>query len=83
MGLTHNDRHWARTLAAAGAALATLAAGMLVAGTANAAVMRDPSERSIQNGNPGLWTNVGTITFSNGKKYENSGRNRTRSGSPG
>ena len=71
MGLTHNDRHWAHTLAAAGAALATLAAGMLVAGTADAATMRDPFERSIQNGNPGLWTNVGTITFSNGKKYEN------------
>lgn len=71
MGLTHNDRHWARTLAAAGAALATLAAGMLVAGTADAAVTRDPGERSIQNGNPGLWTNMGTISFSNGKKYEN------------
>ena len=71
MGSTHNDRHWARTLAAAGAALATLAAGLLVAGTADAATMRDPFERSIQNGNPGLWTNVGTITFSNGKKYEN------------
>ena len=71
MGLTHNDRHWARTLAAAGAALATLAAGLLVAGTADAATMRDPFERSIQNGNPGLWANVGTITFSNGKKYEN------------
>ena len=69
MGLTHNDRHWARTLAAAGAALATLAAGMLVAGTADAAAMRDPSERSIQNGNPGLWTNLGTITFSNGASY--------------
>lgn len=64
-------RHVVRTIAAASAALATLAAGMLVAGTANAAVMRDPSERSIQNGNPGLWANVGTITFSNGKKYEN------------
>lgn len=64
-------RHVVRTIAAASAAVATLAAGMLVAGTANAAVMRDPSERSIQNGNPGLWTNVGTITFSNGKKYEN------------
>ena len=71
MGSTHNDRHWARRLAAAGAALATLAAGLLVAGTADAATMRDPFERSIQNGNPGLWTNVGTITFSNGKKYEN------------
>lgn len=71
MGLTHNDRHWARTLAAAGAALATLAAGMLVAGTADAAVMRDPGERSIQNGNPGLWTNLGTITFSNGASYPN------------
>lgn len=64
-------RHVVRTIAAASAAVATLAAGMLVAGTANAAVMRDPGERSIQNGNPGLWTNVGTITFSNGKKYEN------------
>lgn len=64
-------RHVVRTIAAASAAVATLAAGMLVAGTANAAVMRDPDERSIQNGNPGLWTNVGTITFSNGKKYEN------------
>ena len=64
-------RHVVRTLAAAGAALASLAAGMLVAGTADAATMRDPFERSIQNGNPGLRTNVGTITFSNGKKYEN------------
>lgn len=64
-------RHVVRTIAAASAAVATLAAGMLVAGTANAAVMRDPGERSIQNGNPVLWTNVGTITFSNGKKYEN------------
>lgn len=64
-------RHVVRTIAAASAAVATLAAGMLVAGTANAAVTRDPGERSIQNGNPGLWTNVGTITFSNGKKYEN------------
>lgn len=64
-------RHVVRTIAAASAAVATLAAGMLVAGTADAAVMRDPGERSIQNGNPGLWTNVGTITFSNGKKYEN------------
>lgn len=64
-------RHVVRTIAAASAAVATLAVGMLVAGTANAAVMRDPGERSIQNGNPGLWTNVGTITFSNGKKYEN------------
>lgn len=64
-------RHVVRTIAAASAAVATLAAGMLVAGTANAAVMRDPGERSIQNGNPGLWTNVGTIRFSNGKKYEN------------
>lgn len=63
-------RHVVRTIAAASAAVATLAAGMLVAGTANAAVMRDPGERSIQNGNPGLWANVGTITFSNGKKYE-------------
>ena len=71
MGSTHNDRHWARTLAAAGAALATLAAGLLVAGTADAATMRDPFERSIQNGNPGLWTNVGTITFSNGHEYKN------------
>lgn len=64
-------RHVVRTIAAASAAVATLAAGMLVAGTADAAVMRDPGERSIQNGNPGLWANVGTITFSNGKKYEN------------
>lgn len=64
-------RHVARTIAAGVAAAATLAAGMLVAGTADAAVMRDPFERSIQNGNPGLWANVGTITFSNGKKYEN------------
>lgn len=64
-------RHVVRTIAAASAAVATLAAGMLVAGTANAAVMRDPGERSIQNSNPGLWTNVGTITFSNRKKYEN------------
>jgi len=64
-------RHVARTIAAASAAVATLAAGLLVAGTADAATMRDPFERSIQNGNPGLWTNVGTITFSNGKKYEN------------
>lgn len=64
-------RHVVRTIAAASAAVATLAAGMLVAGTADAAVMRDPFERSIQNGNPGLWANVGTITFSNGKKYEN------------
>ena len=71
MGPTHNDRHWARTLAAAGAALATLAAGMLVAGTADAAVTRDPSERVGWNGNPGLWTNQGTITFSNGASYQN------------
>lgn len=64
-------RHVVRTIAAASAAVATLAAGLLVAGTADAATMRDPFERPIQNGNPGLWTNVGTITFSNGKKYEN------------
>ena len=64
-------RHVVRTIAAASAAVATLAAGLLVAGTADAATMRDPFERSIQNSNPGLWTNVGTITFSNGKKYEN------------
>lgn len=64
-------RHVVRTIAAASAAVATLAAGLLVAGTADAATMRDPFERSIQNGNPGLWMNVGTITFSNGKKYEN------------
>lgn len=70
MGSTHNDRHWARTLAAGVAAAATLAAGMLAAGTADAADMRDPFERSIQNGNPGLWANLGTITFSNGHKYE-------------
>lgn len=63
-------RHVVRTIAAGVAAAATLAAGMLVAGTADAADMRDPFERSIQNGNPGLWTNVGTITFSNGHKYE-------------
>lgn len=63
-------RHVARTIAAGVAAAATLAAGMLVAGTADAADMRDPFERSIQNGNPGLWTNLGTITFSNGHKYE-------------
>lgn len=69
MGSTHNDRHWARTLAAGVAAAATLAAGMLVAGTADAADMRDPFERSIQNGNPGLWANMGTITFSNGASY--------------
>ena len=54
-------RHVVRTIAASVAAAATLAAGMLVAGTANAA---------IQNGNPGLWANLGTITFSNGAKYE-------------
>lgn len=64
-------RHVVRTIAAASAAVATLAAGMLVAGTADAAVTRDPSERSIQNGNPGLWTNLGTITFSNGASYPN------------
>lgn len=64
-------RHVVRTIAAASAAVATLAAGLLVAGTADAATMRDPFERSIQNGNPGLWANLGTITFSNGKKYEN------------
>lgn len=64
-------RHVVRTIAAASAAVATLAAGLLVAGTADAATMRDPFERSIQNSNPGLWTNVGTITFSNRKKYEN------------
>lgn len=69
MGSTHNDRHWARTIAAGVAAAATLAAGLLVAGTADAADMRDPFERSIQNGNPGLWTNLGTITFSNGASY--------------
>ena len=63
-------RHVVRTIAAASAAAATLVAGMLVAGTANAASMRDPFERTIQNGNPGLWTNLGTITFSNGAKYE-------------
>lgn len=63
-------RHVARTIAAGVAAAATLAAGMLVAGTADAADMRDPFERSIQNGNPGLWVNRGTITFSNGHKYE-------------
>lgn len=63
-------RHVVRTIAAGVAAVATLAAGMLVAGTADAADMRDPFERSIQNGNPGLWANLGTITFSNGHKYE-------------
>lgn len=62
-------RHVVRTIAAASAAVATLAAGMLVAGTADAADMRDPFERSIQNGNPGLWANLGTITFSNGASY--------------
>lgn len=69
---THGStiRHVVRTIAAGVAAAATLAAGMLVAGTANAADMRDPFERSIQNGNPGLWANMGTITFSNGHKYE-------------
>lgn len=64
-------RHVVRTIAAGVAAAATLAAVMLVAGTADAATMRDPFERSIQNGNPGLWTNVGTITFSNGHEYKN------------
>lgn len=64
-------RHVVRTIAAASAAVATLAAGMLVAGTADAAVTRDPGERSIQNGNPGLWTNLGTITFPNGNSYPN------------
>lgn len=63
-------RHVVRTIAAGVAAAATLAAGMLVADTADAADMRDPFERSIQNGNPGLWANMGTITFSNGHKYE-------------
>lgn len=62
-------RHVVRTIAAGVAAAATLAAGMLVAGTADAADMRDPFERSIQNGNPGLWANMGTITFSNGASY--------------
>lgn len=70
MGSTHNDRHWARTLAAGVAAAATLAAGMLVAGTADAADMRDPFERSIQNDNPGLVANMGTITFSNGRGHK-------------
>ncbi|MFR3744987.1 MAG: cell surface protein [Bifidobacterium pullorum] len=60
-----------RTIAAASAAVATLAAGLLVAGTADAAVTRDPSERVGWNGNPGLWTNQGTITFSNGASYLN------------
>lgn len=64
-------RHVVRTIAAASAAVATLAAGLLVAGTADAATMRDPFERSIQNNNPGLWTNVGTITFSNKKEHKN------------
>lgn len=64
-------RHVVRTIAAASAAVATLAAGLLVAGTADAATMRDPFERSIQNDNPGLWTNVGTIKFSNEKQHEN------------
>ena len=64
-------RHVVRTIAAASAAVATLAAGMLVAGTADAAVTRDPSERVGWNGNPGLWTNQGTITFSNGASYQN------------
>lgn len=71
MGSTHNDRHWARTLAAGVAAAATLAAGMLVAGTADAADMRDPFERSIRDIKPGLLTNMGTITFSNKHKHEN------------
>lgn len=62
-------RHVVRTIATAALAAATLAAGLLVAGTADAADMRDPFERSIQNGNPGLWTNLGTITFSNGASY--------------
>lgn len=64
-------RHVVRTIAAGVAAAATLAAGMLVAGTADAADMRDPFERSIQNDNPGLWSNMGTIKFSNGLGYEN------------
>ena len=64
-------RHVVRTIAAASAAVATLAVGMLVAGTANAAVTRDPSERVGWNGNPGLWTNQGTITFPNGDSYQN------------
>ena len=64
-------RHVVRTIAAASAAAATLVAGMLVAGTADAADMRDPFERAIWNNNPGLATNMGTITFSNGHKYEN------------
>ena len=64
-------RHVVRTIAAASAAVATLAAGLLVAGTADAAVTRDPSERVGWNGNPGLWTNQGTITFSNGASYQN------------
>lgn len=64
-------RHVVRTIAAGVAAAATLAAGMLVAGTADAAVTRDPSERVGWNGNPGLWTNQGTITFSNGASYQN------------
>lgn len=64
-------RHVVRTIAAASAAVATLAAGMLVAGTANAAVTRNPSERVGWNGNPGLWTKQGTITFSNGASYQN------------
>lgn len=62
-------RHVVRTIATAALAAATLAAGLLVAGTADAADMRDPFERSIQNGNPGLWANLGTITFSNGASY--------------
>lgn len=64
-------RHVVRTIAAASAAVATLAAGMLVAGTADAAVTRDPRERVGWNGNPGLWTSQGTITFSNGASYQN------------
>ena len=62
-------RHVVHIIAAGVAAAATLAAGMLVAGTANAATMRDPSERVGWNGNPGLSTNLGTITFSNGASY--------------
>lgn len=60
-----------RSAALIASAATLLGGGMLVAGTADAAVMRDPFERSIQNGNPGLWANLGTITFSNGKQYEN------------
>ena len=43
-------RHVVRTIAAASAAVATLAAGLLVAGTADAATMRGC--------NPGFWADI-------------------------